>query len=51
MVKDAEKFKEEDAKRQKLETVKINIESVAEETQNQLNKFRDQLPQDVIERI
>lgn len=51
MVKDAEKFKEEDAKRQKLEITKMNIENTADETQTQLNNFKDQLPQDVIDRI
>jgi hypothetical protein len=29
----------------------MNIENVAEETQNQLNQFKDRLPSDVIERI
>lgn len=51
MVKDAEKFKEEDAKRQKLELTKLNIENTADNAQNQLNEFKDRLPADVIERI
>lgn len=51
MVKDAEKFKEEDAKRQKLEMTKMSIENVSDETQNQLNQFRDRLPAETIERI
>jgi molecular chaperone DnaK (HSP70) len=51
MVKDAEKFKEEDAKRQKLEMTKMSIENVSEDAQYQLSQFKDRLPSEVIERI
>lgn len=51
MVKDAEKFKEEDARRQKLETAKMSLENTSEDAQRQLNEFKDRLPTEVIQRI
>lgn len=51
MVKDAEKFKEEDARRQKIELVKQDIERTIDESQSQLDTYRDKIPADVAQRI
>ena len=51
MLKQAEKFKEEDKKRRELVDLKNEAHNVYETTKRQLEEFRSKIPADVIEGI
>lgn len=51
MVKQAEQFKEEDARRRELVDLKNEAFNVHETTQKQLDEFRSKLPAEEIENI
>lgn len=51
MIKKAEQFKEEDAKRRELVDLKNEAHNVYETTKRQLDEFRSRIPNDVIEAI
>jgi molecular chaperone DnaK len=51
MLKQAEKFKEEDKKRRELVDLKNEAHSVYETTKRQLDEFRSRIPNDVAENI
>lgn len=51
MVKQAEQFKEEDAKRRELVDLKNEAYNVHETTQKQLDEFRSKLPAEEVENI
>jgi molecular chaperone DnaK len=51
MLKQAEQFKEEDAKRRELVDLKNEAHSVYETTKRQLEEFRSKIPSDVAEDI
>lgn len=51
MLKQAEQYKEEDAKRRELVDLKNEAHNVHETTKRQLDEFRSKIPNDVIEAI
>lgn len=51
MLKQAEKFKEEDAKRREMIDVKNEAHNVYENSKRQLDEFRSRIPADVAENI
>lgn len=51
MIKKAEQFKEEDAKRREMVDLKNEAHNVYETTKRQLDEFRSRIPNDVIEAI
>lgn len=51
MLKQAEKYKEEDEKRRGLVDLKNEAHNVYETTKRQLDEFRSKIPSDVIEAI
>jgi molecular chaperone DnaK len=51
MLKQAEKYKEEDSKRRELVDLKNEAHNVYETTNRQLDEFRSKIPNDVIEAI
>jgi molecular chaperone DnaK len=51
MIKKAEQYKEEDAKRRELVDLKNEAHNVYETTKRQLDEFRSRIPNDVIEAI
>ena len=51
MLKQAEKFKEEDAKRRELVDLKNEAHSVYENTKRQLEEFRSKIPSQIAEQI
>ncbi len=51
MLKQAEKYKEEDSKRREVVDLKNEAHNTYETTKRQLDEFRSRIPQDVIDSI